>query len=204
MNTSKKTFIVIIIILILIIICFLGKYFYKYYIITKFQEKIAEIEKSGNYKFEYGDITVYVKDNIYVQSFFDTSYVVINKNTDEILILNENGIQQTDNIASITVANIFLIDGLNNEISLFNIKNNLIYSELLEAEFDGKNCYKLTYETETMPNRFTVYFEKETYLPVGFYYENEDITYVQIDENVVTNEDISEDAIMEKIMEALD
>lgn len=196
---KKKVLIIMCVLLVLIIIFYLGKYFHKYYVITKYQEKIAEIEENGNYKFEYGDIVIYAKDNIYVQKSSDTSYIIFNNNTNEIFTLSKEGIQEIEQAVSITISNIFMIDDLSNEINILNVKNSLIYSELTNEEFNGKNCYKLTYETETMPNKFTVYFEKENYLPVGFCYENGSITYVQIYENIVEDEDISESAIMERI-----
>ena len=196
---KKKVLIIMCVLLVLIIIFYLGKYFHKYYVITKYQEKIAEIEENGNYKFEYGDIVIYAKDNIYVQKSSDTSYIIFNNNTNEIFTLSKEGIQEIEQAVSITISNIFMIDDLSNEINILNVKNSLIYSELTNEEFNGKNCYKLTYETETMPNKFTVYFEKENYLPVGFCYENASITYVQIYENIVEDEDISESAIMERI-----
>ena len=196
---KKKVLIIICVLLVLIIIFYLGKYFHKYYVITKYQEKIAEIEENENYKFEYGDIVIYAKDNIYIQKFSDTSYIFFNNNTNEIFTLSKEGIQEIEQAVSITISNIFMIDDLSNEINILNVKNSLIYSELTNEEFNGKNCYKLTYETETMPNKFTVYFEKENYLPVGFCYEDGSITYVQIYENIVENEDISESAIMERI-----
>ena len=196
---KKKVLIIMCVLLVLIIIFYLGKYFHKYYVITKYQEKIAEIEENGNYKFEYGDIVIYAKDNIYVQKSSDTSYIFFNNNTNEIFTLSKEGIQEIEQAVSITISNIFMIDDLSNEINILNVKNSLIYSELTNEEFNGKNCYKLTYETETMPNKFTVYFEKENYLPVGFCYEDGSITYVQIYENIVEDEDISENAIMERI-----
>ena len=196
-NVTRALVIVGVVCSIIIIFC-LGKYFHKYYIIAKFQQKIDEIEESGNYIFKEDRMTYYIKDDIHVQEFPNDVYIINDKNTNQSVLIREDGTVENTAGVFYTVSSVFSIKDTIEEATLWNIRDNLIYTDLTSETINGKKCYKLFYISESRSDGITLYFDKETYMPVAYEYENGQMNYVEITVGAVTDEDVSMEAIIEK------
>ena len=196
-NVTRALVIVGVVCSIIIIFC-LGKYFHKYYIIAKFQQKIDEIEEIENYIFKEDRMTYYIKDDIHVQEFPNDVYIINDKNTNQSVLIREDGTVENTAGVFYTVSSVFSIKDTNEEATLWNIRDNLIYTDLTSETINGKKWYKLFYISESRSDGITLYFDKETYMPVAYEYENGQMNYVEITVGAVTDEDVSMEAIIEK------
>lgn len=204
MKNVTRALVIIGVVCILVIIFCLSKYFHKYYVIAKFQQKIDEIEESKNYIFKEDRMTYYIKDDIHVQEFPNDVYIINDKNTNQSILIREDGTVENTAGVFYTVSSVFSIKDTNEEATMWNIKDNLVYSDLTSETINGKNCYKLFYISESRLDGYTLYFDKQTYMPVAYEYENGQMNYVEITVGAVTDEDVSIEAIYEKMMESQD
>lgn len=207
MKNITRALVIIGTICILVIIFCLSKYFHKYYVITKFQQKVEEIERSGNYKIIEDYYIFYIKDNVCAErSIYDFYYIIINKNTNQSYMISLEGIIEAQfdttvynpNISKIS--NRFSIKNTEEETTLWSIIDSIVYADLSTEEINGKKCYKLYCISDDGLNGKTVYFDKQTYMPVAYSF-GENITYVEIIVGTVTDEDVSPEAIYKKLME---
>lgn len=201
MKNRDKILMIIGIVCILIIILCITIYISKYYIIYKFQKKIDEIEKIGNYEMISNDYTVYVKNNIYVLVNSDKSYIISDKNTFENYIIKPNEFKNICVVRIRSVSSIFSVKNSDDKTTLLNIKNNLRYSRLRKVNFKGKECYELIFFEKNNSIKTTIYFEKGTYMPVAYNLEGGALNVVKINMGTVTDEDVSPEAIYKKLME---
>lgn len=201
MRNINKTLLIVGIICVIVIIFCLGKYFHKYYVITKFQQKLNEIEESGNYKFKFGDVTYYVKDNIYVSENSSQMYQVADKNKDDkkAIIIGKDTHMEIEAPVFATPKAQFSILSSNDKPTIWNIIKSIETSSLTTKNIGNQECYKLFFRSEYNLNQ-TIYFNKKTYMPVAYEYDGQ-INYVEVTVGTVTDEDVSVDKIYEKVME---
>lgn len=201
MRNIDKILIVIGIICVLFIILCIALYFSKYYVIYKFQQKIDEIEKSGNYEIVSDDFIAYTKDNIYVLNYYDDSYLVSNRNTFKNYIIDKNNFQNVGSVKTKDISEIFSLKDPDDKTTFLNVKNNLEYSQLTKEILNGKECYRLVLSRKTYSARLTIYFEKKTYMPIAYNYEGDNINNVKINIGTVQDEDISVTNLYRKVVE---
>lgn len=201
MEVFKKVFIIMFVVLIFIICFCFGKYFHKYYVITKFQKTIDEIEETKNYEFILvnENCHIYLKDNIQVVKY-DTYCDVVD--WDKEMLINITA----DNYFSQKIVGHYIIDTIFSyfcikddgiETSFGQIKNDLKVSKLIKTEFNGKKCYKLNFITKGSKEG-TYYFERGTYLPVAYSFED-DVHEVQVKAGTVTDDDVSVEKLKDEV-----
>lgn len=199
MSKIKRVLIALVVILVFIIIFSFGKYFYKYYVITKFQRTIEDIRDSRNYHLVFGDFCIIVKDEMYVQKDYNGSYVIIDNYGGNITTLLVDGCDEFYGDYNIDIYDIFSLNYTEYASTLLRIKSLLKYSILEEENFDGKECYRLTlvsgYGVVT-----TIYFEKENYFPVAYIDDQGNVYKTQVNVGVVEDSDVSADKIREKMI----
>lgn len=199
MSKIKRVLIALVVILVFIIIFSLGKYFYKYYVITKFQRTIEDIRDSRNYQLVFGDFCIIVKDEMYVKKDHNGSYVIIDNYGGNITTLLVDGCDEFYGDYNTDIYDIFSLNYTEYASTLLRIKSLLKYSILEEENFDGKECYKLTlvsgYGVVT-----TIYFEKENYFPVAYIDDQGNVYKTQVNVGVVEDSDVSADKIREKMI----
>ena len=191
---KKNIFKIITIILILIILIFLGLYLNKYRIISSYQNKVLEIAENGNYKMSLTNEDKYttnilVKNNISVETNDNNTYIVVDSNTNkQYLISNsiENSVRELTEDEKIQVtASIYsfcsIIDS-NNKVSIFSLIKTDPRMKLSTANYNNVECYKLETSSINTRSGYTVFFDKETKLPIALQLgNNEPYYYIQIE-----------------------
>lgn len=205
-NVTRALVIVGVVCSIIIVFC-LSKYFHKYYVITKFQKKIDEIVESGNYIYkEENFFTKYVNEDIIVTEHANSEYYTVDnlKSDKDYEISKENGIRETTILIFAPMIDRFFIKDINKETTIWNTIKDVTYAELTTENINGVECYRLFCIGKYSRNDEVLYFDKETYMPVAYEYENGQMNYVEVTVGTVTDEDVSPEAIYEKMMESQD
>lgn len=202
MRNINKTLLIVGIICVIVVIFCLGKYFHKYYVITKFQQKLNEIVNSRNYIYKEYSFTKYIKDDIIVTEHSNKEYYFVDnlKSDKDYEISKEEGIRETTAVIFEYMINNFFIKDINEDTTIWNIIKNISYAELTTENIKGVECYRLFCLGKYNTNGLFLYFNKKTYMPVAYEYDGQ-INYVEVTVGTVTDEDISVDKIYEKVME---
>lgn len=199
-NIDKVLIIIGVICVLVIILCF-ALYIKKYYIIYKFQKKIDEIEEFGNYEIISDNFAIYVKNNIYVLNNYDKRYLISDKNTFKNFIITPNNFQNIGSARIKNISSLFSVKNSDEKTTILNIKNNLKYSQLTKVVLNEKECYKLVFSTITNSKKLTIYFDKKTYIPLAYNFEDEKINIIKINIGTVKDSDISVVKLYEELTE---
>jgi uncharacterized protein YxeA len=209
----KKIFKIIIIILILLILIFLGLYLNKYRIISNYQNKILEIEENGNYKMSLNNednytTNIFVKNNISIENDeANNTYIVTDNNTNKQYFISdstENYVRELTEDEKIQVTTSIysfcsIID-LNDEVSIFSLIKADPKMKLSTANYNNTECYKLETSSINTRSDYTVFFDKETKLPIALQLGNDEPYYdIEIEVGNVQDNEISIEDIINSL-----
>lgn len=203
MKEKLKKFLVVeialIAIIVIIIIINLFKYIYKFKIISEYQSNINELE---NYILEIDGITMYVKGKVLVQTNNDELYVLTDKENLKQYIISKNYydyVEETELPKTITMTMpAYSFFGLTNSSNMWEILKTDMNIKLSKETYKDIECYRLEADSDETRREHIVYFDTNTKLPIAFK-NNEKMQDIKISVGVVTDEDISVVALVNKV-----
>lgn len=194
---NKKYLIIMLLALFVIFGIFTFQYIYKYSIIAEYQKQISSL---NNYIMQTDDSMLYVKNDIYVLcTNGNNMYMLTDKQENKQYIITSTELKEIEKEEQGIVPDICSRFKLTNSNNIYDIIKADMWIKLSRETYDNMDCYKLETNSENTRCNFTLYFEANTKLPVAYKTENERLKEVKISVNAVTDEDVSIEALKNKL-----